>query len=294
MMTSVVACGNGYLSGGLYRGIAPAARLVLVRLGRRIVSDDIRRGLKWVLDHRAQHKIRIVNISVGGDSEASYLSDELSACAEDAVRAGLVVVVAAGNSPGAGVFPPASVPAVITVGGVNDKNTLDTDDDEMYESSYGPTVDGLLKPEIVAPSIFLAAPILPNTEVAIEAELLANLRQAPNSDLRALLQTAASTLPELAALTNAPPEVIREEIESRFADEKLISKNYKHVDGTSFAAPIVSSVVAQMLEANPALSPQEIKRILIDTAMPLANVSINRQGWGEIAPARAVAHALNR
>src|SRR6185295_10558342 len=33
MMTSVVACGNGALSGGLYRGIASEARLVLVRCG---------------------------------------------------------------------------------------------------------------------------------------------------------------------------------------------------------------------------------------------------------------------
>src|SRR5262249_6610229 len=50
MMTSVVACGNGSLSGGLYRGLAPEARLVLVKVGtaRRVVHDDIRRGLDWV------------------------------------------------------------------------------------------------------------------------------------------------------------------------------------------------------------------------------------------------------
>ena len=54
MMTSVVACGNGRLSKGLYRGLASEARLVLVKCGsvRRITHEDIRRGLLWVIRHR--------------------------------------------------------------------------------------------------------------------------------------------------------------------------------------------------------------------------------------------------
>ena len=292
MMTSVVACGNGYLSQGLYRGIASESRLVLVRLGRRISADEIRRGLEWVLDNYEKYGIRIVNVSVGGDTEASYLSDETSRRAEDAVRAGLIVVVSAGNTPGGPVYPPASVPAVITVGGVNDKNTLDTGDDEMYGSSFGPTIDGLLKPEIVAPSILIAAPILPHTEVAAEAEMLATLRQAPDETLHELLQARTGVPPALRDLSSQPIEIIREAVEARFTDGKLISNNYKHVDGTSFAAPIVSSVVAQMLEANPELTPQQVKRILIDTAIPLAGVSVDRQGWGAIIPARAVGRAI--
>ena len=65
------------------------------------------------------------------------------------------------------------------------------------------------------------------------------------------------------------------------------------VDGTSFAAPIVSSVVAQMLEARPQLTPQQVKRILIDTARRIANVPVERQGWGMIIPSRAVERALH-
>jgi serine protease AprX len=74
----------------------------------------------------------------------------------------------------------------------------------------------------------------------------------------------------------------------------VISEHYKFVDGTSFAAPIVSSTVACMLEANPHLSPQQVKRILIDTAERLPGVEIDRQGWGVIAPRRAVEVALSR
>ena len=80
MMTSVVACGNGRLSNGLYRGLASEARLVLVKCGsaRRIRHDDIRRGLVWVLRNHKRYGIRIVNVSCGGDYEASYLRDGLS------------------------------------------------------------------------------------------------------------------------------------------------------------------------------------------------------------------------
>ena len=83
MMTSVVACGNGRLSQGLYRGLASEARLVLVKVGsaRRIRHDDIRRGLDWVVRHKSRYGIRVVNVSCGGDYEARYLEDGLSRAA---------------------------------------------------------------------------------------------------------------------------------------------------------------------------------------------------------------------
>ena len=73
----------------------------------------------------------------------------------------------------------------------------------------------------------------------------------------------------------------------------MITKHYKYVDGTSFSAPIVSSVVAQMLEADPLLTPQKIKRILIDTAERLPHYEVDRQGWGVIEARKAVEMALS-
>ena len=296
-MTSVVAAGNGYLSEGLYRGIASEANVVLVKLGHegRIRDEDIRRGLEWVIANREEFDIRVVNISCGGDAEASYLTDELSQAAEDAVRAGLVLVAAVGNAghiPGHGIYPPASVPAVITVGGVNDRNNLRVHDSEMYNSSYGPTVDGLQKPEVVAPSIWLAAPILPETPTAFEAGILARLKQAPTGRLNEMLQDHAKNTAELKVANSLSPQTIRQIVNEKSAAASLISEYYKFVDGTSFAAPIVSSVVAQMIEANPRLTPQQIKRILIDTAIRLPDVGVERQGWGVIIPGLAVKRAL--
>ena len=296
MMTSVVAAGNGHLSGGFYRGIASNAKVVLVKVGKanRIYHDDITRGLQWVIENHKKYNIRIVNVSCGGDYEASYLTDKLSQTAEAAVRAGIVVVAAAGNaghSPDHLVLPPASAPAVITVGGVNDRNTLEFDDNEPFHSSYGPTIDGLQKPEIIAPSIWVAAPILPGTPTAEEAELLATLRNAPDHELRAILEQSEGINAELDTARNLPPYLIRQLISLKTHDANVIHAGggkYKHVDGTSFAAPIVSSVIAQMLEANPHLTPQRIKRILIETSIRLKEVEIDRQGWGLMIPARAV------
>ncbi|HEY3451970.1 MAG TPA: S8 family serine peptidase, partial [Myxococcales bacterium] len=70
-------------------------------------------------------------------------------------------------------------------------------------------------------------------------------------------------------------------------------KHYKMVDGTSFAAPIVSSVVAQMLEANSELTPQQVKMILVRTARRLPGVEVDKQGWGAVQPAQAVQMAID-
>jgi len=87
MMTSVVAAGNGSLSNGFYRGIAPAANVVLVKLARtgRITEQNIQDGLEWILENRTKYAIRVVNISAGGDFEQSYLHDSLSQTVEECV-----------------------------------------------------------------------------------------------------------------------------------------------------------------------------------------------------------------
>jgi serine protease AprX len=72
----------------------------------------------------------------------------------------------------------------------------------------------------------------------------------------------------------------------------VINQHYKFVDGTSFAAPIVSSIVACMLEANPKLAPQQVKRILMETAERVEGVEVDRQGWGVVVPRNAVRAAL--
>jgi serine protease AprX len=74
-------------------------------------------------------------------------------------------------------------------------------------------------------------------------------------------------------------------------DQKYIHPHYQHVDGTSMAAPVVTSIVAQLLEANPELSPEQVKQLLMSTATPLEGVPAQQRGAGAINGIRAVAAA---
>ncbi len=296
MMTSVVACGNGSLSDGFYRGLASDARLVLVKCGEvsRIRHDDLRRALRWVVRHAKQYGIRVLNVSCGGDYQASYLHDGLSQAAEWATREGLLVVAAAGNQgqvPEHPVMPPASAPSVLTVGGLDDQRWPTFAGYEMYHSSYGPTVDGLQKPEVIAPGIWVAAPILPGTPTAAQAELYALLAASPDSALRATLRAHPRVDPDLDAAAELVAPLLRQLVHAKLRDNKVISGSYKHVDGTSFAAPIVSSIAAQMFEAHPRLTPQQAKLILVRTARRLPQVETERQGFGVVDARAAVLEA---
>src|SRR5688572_2548878 len=297
MMTSVVAAGNGSLSNGFYRGLAPDSDVVLVKLARtgRITEENIQVGLEWVLENREKYNIRVVNISAGGDFEQSYLDDPLSRTVELCTLAGITIVCAVGNAghlPNHPVFPPASAPSCIAVGGLDDSNSLNRAKRGMYRSSYGPTVDGLQKPEVIAPSIWVPAPILPNTPTAQQAELLKKLDKSDDGELHSIIEKHSGVDGELDAALDRPVHSIRQIIALKMRRENVITMHYKYVDGTSFSAPIVSSLVAQMLEANPALTPQKIKRILISTAERLPHYEVDRQGWGVIDPRKAVEMAL--
>lgn len=297
MMTSVVAAGNGYLSEGFYRGIAPEANLALVKIGRtgHIPEENIKAGLDWVLAHQEALQIRVVNISAGGDWESSYINNALCQTVEQAVKGGLIVVCAVGNAgfaPGHPVLPPACSPSAISVGGLDDQNSMDRARRGMYRSSYGPTLDGLQKPEIIAPGIWVAAPILPHTPTAAEAALYSRLDKAADSDLKTIIESRLGVDQDLDEARDLPVPLLRQLVTIKLREGNVINQHYKHVDGTSFASPIVASTVACMLEANPSLTPQRVKRILIKTAERVTNIETDRQGWGVVSPRRAVEAAL--
>ena len=270
--TSVAAAGDGQLSDGLYRGLAHESKLVLVKVSERgrISEENIARGIRWVIANRERYNIRVLNISLGGDEDVPCSQSIIDQAAEEAISRGIVVVAAAGNSGAEGrhSIPPANSPSVITVGGYSDNNELNGDRLALYHSNFGVTADGTVKPEIVAPAMWIAAPILPGTPSYERAEALSQLAPAPGVD--AILQ-----------------------------QQKIVAAHYQHVDGTSFAAPIVTSIVAQMIQANPTLTPGAIKNILISTADRIVTEPVIRQGFGVVNARRAVElaqreqHALN-
>jgi serine protease AprX len=301
--TSIAAAGNGQLCDGVYRGLAHESKLVLVKVSQRgrITEENIARGVHWVIANRGRYNIRVLNISLGGDEDVSCSRSIIDQAAEKAIRNGIVVVAAAGNSghDGSHSIPPANSPSVITVGGYSDNNRLDGNELALYHSNFGATVDGTIKPEIVAPAMWIAAPILPGTTSYKRAEALSRLNATADYQLRSLARELEETaaLPE--DLLNSSASEIRTYVEATLEHEKIVATHYQHVDGTSFAAPIVASIVAQMFEANPSLTPGAVKNILISTADRIATEAAIRQGYGIVNASRAVelakteSHGLN-
>jgi serine protease AprX len=148
------------------------------------------------------------------------------------------------------------------------------------------------KPELVTLADWIPAPILPHTPTSKQARLLRRLELARDDELVGIIQENLGVFPSLDEARDRQPYLLRQIVNAGLHDEKVIDEHYKMVDGTSFAAPIVSSVVAQMLEANPSLTPSEVKRILIRTAKRVPSIDVDRQGWGAVQPKAAVDAAV--
>ncbi|PKK89541.1 MAG: hypothetical protein CVV64_14130 [Candidatus Wallbacteria bacterium HGW-Wallbacteria-1] len=294
MQTSVSACGNGFLSNGLFKGIAWNSNLALLKArGSRGTSEtNIARCIEWCIKKKDIYNIRIINISLGMDEMITLRESLIDAAAEDAVQAGIIVVVAVGNDPNEPICPPASAPSVITVGGLNDMNSMSINDYQMYWSTYGKTIDGIMKPEIIAPGIWVAAPILPGTDLYEMAQVLWKSREIKDDGLRDFLVSAGDVPWINQELLDRNSSDIRGRLEDIIKGQKIIHPHYQHVDGTSFSAPIVASVAAQMLEANPALRPYQVKEILMKTAVRSPDFPPEKQGHGIVSPRDAVRCAM--
>lgn len=260
LMTSCVAAGNGFLSDGRYRGMASEADVVLIRVMREeggIPNENIARALRWIRASAADYNIRVVSLSVSGDPYEKLLGNPIDEAVSTLVKQGVVVVAAAGNDGVRRLTPPATAPDALTVGGLDDRNSFDPGDVALWHSNYGESNRKLPKPELVAPSIWVAAPILPNTELAAQAAQWFAINDRASIDA-----------------------------------QKMITPHYQHVEGTSFAAPMVAGTVACMLEANPQLTPFDVCRILIETATPVPGASEEKQGAGALQAGEAVRAAL--
>ena len=232
---------------GRYFGIAPNANLVSVRAfddaGRGSYSSVIR-GIDWVVRNKSAYGVRVLNLSLGAAPQSRYWDDPLNRAVMKAWQAGIVVVASAGNTgPGAQTITvPGNVPYVITVGAMTDSYTAaDPSDDRLASfSSAGPTYEGFVKPEVVA----------------------------PGGHIWALMATGAKIAQGHPTYQN--------------------SGDYFTMSGTSQAAAVVSGAVALLLQAEPGLTPDEVKCKLMASARPAVDAqgalaySVFQQGAGLI------------
>jgi serine protease AprX len=156
---------------GRYIGIAPEANLVSIKAGDddgNATILDVINGLQFVVDHKDDYGIRVVNLSLESTTAESYQTDPLDAAVEAAWFHGIVVVAAAGNrgtAPDAADHAPGNDPFAISVGAVDDQGT-ETPDDDAYAawSSVGKTQDGVDKPELGAPGARIVSTLAPGSD----------------------------------------------------------------------------------------------------------------------------------
>jgi serine protease AprX len=158
---------------GEWVGVAPGVRLV----GVRVLDEEgagtyekVILGLQWVLSHKDEYHIRVVNLSLVSQVQSPYWADPLNQAVMRAWASGIVVVAAAGNG-GPGpmtVGVPGNNPYIITAGAFTDNYTPDNWNDDYIApfSAAGPTLDGFVKPDVVAPGAHMVSSMLPASYVA--------------------------------------------------------------------------------------------------------------------------------
>jgi len=206
-----IAAGSGDAD-PTYKGVAPGAALVGVKVMNKYGSGStstIIAGIEWVVANKATYGIRVLSISLGSSANSDG-QDALSLACNNAVDAGIVVCVSAGNTGPAKntIGSPAAAAKPITVGAMSDCGELG-----YYLaafSSRGPTLDNRVKPDVCAPGVNINA-----------------------------------------AKANTTNE-------------------YTIKSGTSMSTPFAAGTAALMLDADPYLTPANVKSELMTTA----------QDWG--------------
>jgi serine protease AprX len=232
-------------------GIAPRATLVNVRVlganGTGLTSDVIA-GLDWVIANRLLYNIRVINLSLGHPETEGCSTDPLCEAVNQAVQAGIVVVVAAGNAGRTpdgravlgGISSPGNSPYAITVGALNTWGTVDRSDDTVATySSRGPSEYDLgVKPDVAAPGTKIVS-----------------------------LQAAGAFLPAMYPSIHVAGSG---------------NNAYMYLSGTSMAAPMVSGGVALLLQGSPNLSPAQVKFALQNGATTMPDGGLMGAGAGSV------------
>ncbi len=186
-----------------YRGVAPDANLAIVRVlhaGGAGTSADIIAGMDWIAENkdRVSPPIRVATMSIGfADPGCGDGSGPEAEAADALVARGVSFTIAAGNSGHAKCTIDGASAAfnVITVGAADDRNTKDPSDDTLAEfSSGGPTDDGRLKPELVAPGVNIQSLFLGPTTKQLSGTSMATPHVA--GAIAVLLQKEPSLTPE--------------------------------------------------------------------------------------------------
>ena len=252
-------------------GIAPGVNLIDLKVldtNGEGADSFVIAAIDRAIQLKNTYNVRVMNLSLGRPVYESYTQDPLCQAVEAAWQAGIVVVVSAGNDGRDNTFgnegygtinAPGNDPYVITIGAMRSMGTATRADDLIASySSKGPTaIDHVVKPDIVAPG---------NQIISLLAQH-GTLGLANPQNLTPL-SAYRSNAPKLDAIPQQPnystgdPNAQPPSV----AVGGGYSNQYYVLSGTSMATGVVSGAAADLLQANPALTPDQLKMLLMQTS----------------------------
>ena len=247
-----VTAGTGVASAGLYKGMAPGAKLIGIRAGNDVglTTYAIVQAMDYTLVNQYRYNIRVCNNSWGTTlADNPYdPNDPINTATRMMHDRNITVVFAAGNDGDApDMINPFSVaPWVISVAAA-EKQGLGTpagfssrgNDNGTGSDTAGQPADSSVTPNL--------RPDITGSGVDIKS----TRSKAPG------VTNIAGTLPVFVGandLSTIPPAYL---------------PYYTTSQGTSFSTPQVSGIVALVLEANPLLTPDQVVTLLRQTATPM-------------------------
>ena len=238
-----------------YRGMAPDARIVSVKVGVADGGVDVSQvvaAIDWVVQHANDPgmNIRVINLSYGTNSTQAYTVDPLSYAVEQAWKAGIVVVAAGGNygfqshmNSAPALADPAFDPYLLAVGSSDSNGTASLTDDTVPSFSPWPKRGATRGVDMVAAGAHLQGLRVPDSYIDV----------------------------------NHP--------------EGLIDSGYFRGSGTSESAAIASGAAALILQKYPDATPDQVKELLTGTGYRITGKS-QAIGGGELQLASALTAAL--
>jgi len=263
--------GTGMRSGGLYTGVAPGAKLIGAGLGAGIAVLNAIGAWEWGIANQFRYNIRVVTNSYGPLGGGEYDPDHPFMIASKIMyERSASILFAAGNDGSAKdtLSPYAQAPWVIGVAAGTKEGTL-----ADFSSRGTPKAVRLSDSN---PSNDNDAPTItaPGTGRAFESDA-----SRFTTDIVSVRATSNLSANGTTADTELPPGMI---------------PFYTQISGTSMATPYTAGVVALMLDADPTLTPDEIKQILTDTASKMPGYEDYEVGSGFINAYAAVDKVFNR
>jgi serine protease AprX len=250
-----IVAGNGHDSASgyptQYTGVAPNANIINLRVldaNGAGTDSQVIAAIQRAIQLKSTYNIRVINLSLGRSVYESYALDPVCQAVEAAWKAGIVVVVAAGNNGRdnsygmqgyATIQAPGNDPNVITVGATKTNGTPSRLDDTVASySSKGPTLlDHVVKPDLVAPGNRVVSLASPGSNLFTS---LLDLNVQPiTTCILGLLGNTCTT---------------------------GSSGKYMRLSGTSMATPIVAGAAALMFQKDPTLTPDIVKARMMKTA----------------------------